>query len=284
MRILVTGANGVLGRQFLAARPDHVTLIGLSGRPCTPVAGLPLTPLDLTNARALEGAYRMSRPDVVVHLAALANVGWCYREPERARAVNVAATAHLAALCRADGVPLVFTSTDMVFDGTAPPYREDALLAPLSVYGRTKADAERHVLDAGGTVVRLALLYGPGTFLDTMLAALRSDSPLTLFADEYRTPLDLTTAALVLWALVERRSPGVLHAGGLERLSRVEMGQRLAALLGVASPRIQCVSRTSVGGSEPRPADTSLDSSRLRALVPEVAWPSYEAALRARYC
>jgi dTDP-4-dehydrorhamnose reductase len=283
MRVLVTGASGVLGRYLLASRPATATVLGWSAQVHPPSDDLPLTPVDLTHTRALDAAYRMSRPASVIHLAALASVADCARDPARARALNTDATARLAALAQVDGIPFLFASTDLVFDGISPPYREDAPPNPLSIYGQSKRDAERHVLDAGGTVVRLSLLYGPGrndrtTFFDTMVTALRSDRPVSLFADEYRTPLDLPSAAAILWALAFLPGQGILHVGGPERLSRLDMGLRLATFLGIAAPVIHATGRTSAG-AELRPGDTSLDSSRLTTLLPDLPRPTYEQVL-----
>ncbi len=283
MRVLVTGASGLLGRYVLAARPERCTVVGWSARPTPPVEGLPLTPVDLEQPRAVTAAFRLTRPAVVLHLAALATIGDCHRDPERACRINTDATIQLARLAQADGVRLVFTSTDLVFDGIDAPYTEDASPNPLSVYGRSKADAEQAILDAGGTVVRLSLLFGPGrdgrtSFFDTMTDALRTRRPLTLFDDEYRTPLDLASAAAILWTLAEHPFRGLLHAGGPERLSRLEMGARLTAQLGIGRPVLNVVSRTSISG-EPRPADVSLDSTRLTSLLPKLPRPTYEEAL-----
>jgi len=280
MRVVVTGASGTLGGFVLAGRPGHVAIVGWSGP--SGVADAVLSPVDLEDTRSVEAAYHLARPTVVLHLGALSAVGDCFRDPARARRVNVEATAQLARLTRADGARLIFASTDLVFDGTRPPYGEDAPPSPLSVYGHTKADAEAAVLDAGGTVVRLALLFGPGrgrkSFFDGMVDALREGRPLTLFDDEHRTPLDLASAASILWALAAHPFRGVVHAGGPDRLSRLEMGQRLAAFLGVANPVLNAVSRTAFAG-EPRPADVSLDSNRLTTLLPELSRPGYARVL-----
>lgn len=286
MRVLVTGASGLLGRYLLAEPPDDVTILGWSGRPSNSVGGLPLMAVDLTRPRILEGAYRMLRPAVVLHLAACANLADCVRDPALAHAVNTRAAEILARLVKADGGRIIYTSTDLVFDGTAPPYREDDVATPLSIYGRSKLAGEAAVLAAGGTVVRLALLYGPGregrvSFFDTMQANLIAGEPVRLFRDEFRTPLDLRTAAAILWRFARMPGQGLVHAGGAERMSRLEMGQRLARFLGIASPNLLSVERASVPSTPPRAADTSLDSSRLAALLPELVRPTYERALEA---
>src|SRR5262249_53922299 len=160
--------------------------------------------LDLTDAGAVRRAFAAARPDVVLHAAALPRVSDCHRDPGAARRVNVTATATLADLTERAGARLVHISTDMVFDGEAAPYAEDAARAPLRVYGRTKAGAEAVVL-AGrrNAAPRVSLLFGPSrcgrpSFFDDQVRALRTGQPLTLFADEWRTPLDLDSAARAL--------------------------------------------------------------------------------------
>ena len=127
----------------------------------------------------------------------------------------------------------------------------------------------------------LATLVGRPVFFDEQVAALRQGKTITLFEDEWRTPLSLATAARALLALVPADVRGLLHIGGPERLSRLEMGQRLAAYLGVDPARILAASRESMKAAEPRPRDLSLDSSRWRALFPGEPWLSLEESLAA---
>ena len=102
---------------------------------------------------------------------------------------------------------------------------------------------------------------------------------MTLFDDEWRTPLDLATASEALVAIAESDFTGVLHLGGPQRLSRVEMGVQLAAAIGVEAS-IRPLSRNAAGQPEPRPRDVSLDSSRWRTLFPAQRWPAYDEAIR----
>ena len=118
---------------------------------------------------------------------------------------------------------LVYTSTDLVFDGTKSWNREDDPARPILAYGRTKHEAESQVLAASrGLVVRLSLLYGPSPsgrpgFFDLAIDALRRGEPRAFFEDEFRTPLDYRTAAEVLALLAESDAVGILHVGGRER-------------------------------------------------------------------
>jgi dTDP-4-dehydrorhamnose reductase len=281
MRVLVTGASGQLGSYLLHELQGRVELVAWSGSRRGDLLGVALLPVDLTISQAILAAFRAARPDVVIHSAALARIADCHRDPARAQQINVAATAALVEECARSGARLVFVSTDLVFDGERGGYREDDRPAPLSVYGRTKRDAEELVRAAPRCIVaRLSLLYGPSlngrtSFFDEQTTALRTGQSVTLFTDEWRTPLDLTTAARALAALAASDVTGVLHIGGPERLSRFEMGVRLAASLGADAPVIVGATRDSVPSPEERPRDTSLDSSRWRAAFPAIPWPHF---------
>jgi dTDP-4-dehydrorhamnose reductase len=232
----------------------------------------------------LKTAFREAQPDAAIHAAAMAAVSDCTRDLARAAAVNTGATGELAELCAAAGARLVFVSTDLVFDGERAPYREADEPAPLSVYGRTKAAAERAVLKSPGhAVVRVSLLFGPSingraNFFDKQIEALRGGQPVCLFHDEWRTPLGLATAAKALVAIADSNVGGIVHLGGPERMSRVEMGVRLARFLGIRAAGIEPASRQTAGG-EPRPRDVSLDSTRWRQQFPTILSPRFEEAL-----
>lgn len=201
----------------------------------------------------------------------MTSVAACYEQPAAARALNVDATRRLAELAEECGARLVLASTDLVFDGRAGNYDEDSPVAPTSEYGRTKVAAERIVgAYRRGAVVRLALLYGlpaalrPTTFV-LQLTALRDGTPLKLFHDEYRSALELEDAAAALDRVAASDFAGVVHAGGPERLSRLEMGRIAAAALGVSEANIAAVSQGDVVATEPRPADVSLNCRRFEA-------------------
>lgn len=287
MRILLTGASGQLGAYLLReAETLGLPVVAWSGQTGGSLFGAQLRPVPLTDAGAVSTAFQEARPDVVLHAAALATVAICHQHPQLAWQINRDATQLLTELADLAGCRFVLVSTDMVFDGTQAPYREDAAPAPISLYGQTKAAGERCVRAAGhGLVVRVSLLFGPGltprrSFFDEQMDALRSGRPLRLFEDEWRTPLGLDTAARALLALAQSHQTGVLHLGGPERLSRLEMGYRLAAHVGLSTASIQPCRRGDVPAPEPRPCDLSLDSSRWRLEFPEMAWPGWEASLK----
>src|SRR5262249_42736118 len=144
------------------ARREDLRITAWSGSSPGERFGVPLRPVDVGDAGALARAFADARPDVVLHAAALSRVADCQRDPARAHRVNVAGSATLAALADAARARFVQVSTDLVFDGARGGYREDDPPSPVSVYGRSKADAEAPALAlARGAVARISLLYGP---------------------------------------------------------------------------------------------------------------------------
>ncbi len=286
MRLVITGAGGLLGAYLLRAAEDADELFAWGGPSGGERFGIPLRAIDLTNATATAEAFRADRPDVVLHAAARARVADCARDPEGALRANAGATATLARLAADAGARLVYVSTDLVFDGEGAPYREADRPRPVSAYGRSKQAGEKAVLDVPrSAVVRVSLLYGPAlhgrpSFFDEQLNALRGGKPVPLFRDEWRTPLDLLTAARALLAVARSDYTGILHVGGPERISRLEMGRRLAESWGLDASPIIATDRDAVPATEPRPRDVSLDSSRWRSTFPEMPWPCLEDALR----
>jgi len=210
VRLLVTGAAGQLGGHLL----DIGGELGhdLFGVDVLPVPGG--TSVDLSDAVAVRGVVADHRPDVVVHAAAWTAVDDCELDPERARVANVVATEAVVDAATRVGAHVVVVSTDYVFDGTkASPYVEDDEPAPRSVYGRTKLEAERIVLAAGGTVARTSWLCSARgrNVVRTVLGAVDAGTPLRFVDDQRGQPTFAGDLARMLLLLARDRPGGVFH-------------------------------------------------------------------------
>lgn len=292
--ILVTGASGFVGDWVchdLVGRGWGVVAVG--GGRLPEVAGARGVVLDLTDGGAVSSLLAAERPAAVIHCAGITTVAGCEGDPEGSRRVNVGATENLlAALGGVEGKPpLLFCSTDLVFDGSEAPYMEDAAPKPLHHYGSQKVEAEGAVLAHGaGTVVRLALVYGAparfkGSFLSWMVGTLAAGKPLTLFEDEWRTPVWVGDVAAAFSALLEAPRQAIagriFHAAGAERLTRLEIGERLCDVSGLDRGLILPTRRGQVPGGGQRARDVSLGTEALR----ELRWqptPLEEALLQCR--
>ena len=271
-RLLITGASGFLGGPLSQLAQAQWQVEGLYHRHPIEIPGATCHRLDLTDAQAVTAWFEQWLPDAVIHTAAISQPNRCEQDPDLSYAINVQASETLATLCRKAHIPLVFTSTEQVFDGQAAPYDETASPNPINTYGHHKLEAEQRIWASypAATLCRLPLLYGPpsphGTcFLQDFLARLRAGQPISLFIDEYRTPAYVEDVAAGL--LLALNHPGtLLHLGGPERLSRYDFGLRMAEVFDLKAHLIQPCRQADVAMAAIRPADVSSNSQRAMAL------------------
>lgn len=279
-RLLITGVSGFLGWHLARAAQATWRVEGTYHRHRPSLPGVTLHAIDLTDAEAMASWLRPLAPDAVIHTAALSQPNRCEQEPELSYAMNVEATRRLAQFC-ADSetsrcanrqIPLVFTSTDQVFDGQTPPYSETSTPNPINVYGCHKVEAEAliQMLHPGAVICRLPLLYGPASptadcFVQEFLRTLRAGQPLRLFTDEFRTPAYVEDVAVGLLLALENAT-GLLHLGGPERLSRYDFGLRLVEVFGLNPALVVPSKQADVTMAARRPADVSSSGQRALAL------------------
>ena len=300
-RVWVTGAGGLIGNACVA-----VVGSGKHGQdglgPWVPGPGehrlggrarpLMRSEVDLADFRAVERLFVRERPSGVIHCAASSRSPACQADPAAARLQNVAVTRRLAEL--AAEIPMIFLSSDLVFDGrrngAEGGYREDDAVNPLSVYAETKVEAESWVRrNSRHAIVRTSLNFGrspsgPGAFNEELATAWRAGRVVDLFVDEFRCPIAAVETARRLWALLDSGQGGVFHLTGSERLSRYEIGRLVAEDLRRSEPNLCTLMRAgSLEGysGAPRPPDTTLDCSKLAALLGE-PMPVFTSWLRGR--
>ena len=210
------------------------------------------------------------KPDLLIHCAALSRTKACEQDPDQARRNNVKVTAHLAQLSQ--DIPFIFLSSGEVFDGKTGWYSETDEPNPINVYGQTKLEAERVVLqNPRHTAVRIVLTAGTSqngdrSFVEDMCRAATAGKDVTLYADEFRCPLPAGVIARAFWELIDRRQPGLYHLGGSERLSRWEIGETLLPWYPELKGRLVKGSARNHIGS-PRPADLLLRCDKIQRLL-----------------
>ncbi|MBN1447218.1 MAG: SDR family oxidoreductase [Bacteroidetes bacterium] len=249
--VLISGTSGFLGwnlAQHFHAKGYDIVGTWHSRKLDHGVARLCI-PFDLATDDP-ESLLAAASPQVVVHCAAMSSRKDCDADPALARKVNVQATARLAESCAERGTLLFFVSTDLVFDGSAAPYAEDDPVSPASVYAETKAEAEEAVRlrCPHSHVLRVALMYGtdawkrPASFLSWNAGDPLRGKPVRLYTNQYRMPLYVNDVALAIELLLQRDIPfGTWHLAGPERLSRHEIGLRIAAHFGIDADLMQPV-------------------------------------------
>jgi dTDP-4-dehydrorhamnose reductase len=260
--VWITGAGGLIGNYLVQMAPKVA--------PSVRVRPLIRANLDLEDFAAVREAFRREMPAMVIHCAALANTPMCEKNPALAHRLNVEVTSVLAEL--AADIPLIFFSTDLVFDGRVGNYDEAAAVNPPSAYAKTKVEAERIVLaNPKHTVVRTSLNFGQSrtgdrAFNEQMRSAVQRGETLNLFTDEFRCPIPAVVTARAVWELAAQNKPGLYHLAGSERLSRWEIGQSLAAYWAPLKAKMEQASIRDFHGL-PRSPDTSLNCAKIQKLI-----------------
>ncbi len=254
----ITGANGLIGNYLVQTAPQSA--------PHWRVRALTRADFDLLDFAAVEREFKKDQPQLIIHCAAITIVSAAQKNPTLARRVNVDITKFLAEL--AADIPLVFFSTDLVFDGCKGNYSETDAPNPLHIYGETKVVAEEIVLEnPRHLVVRTSInagksLAGNRAFDEQLRRSMQSaGEAMTLFTDEFRCPIPAVETARAVWNLVENNCAGLYHVAGAEKLSRLEIGKLLVQRWPEIRTEIQSGSAKDFPGP-PRALDTSLDISK----------------------
>ncbi len=275
MRVAVTGANGLLGREAVAQLAGRHDVLALGRGPCRLPAGpYRWAEADLGDGSSVEEELRAFAPQRVLHAGAATDVDACERDPELAWRVNVGGTEQVARACRAVGARLVAVSTDYVFDGEAGPYAEDDVPNPRGAYARTKRCGEEAalLLAPDCAVARVAVVYSgrPGakaTFATQVVEKLSRGEPVKAFSDQLvSTTLASAGAARCLELLLETEYRGVLHASDATVTTRVEFAERVARELGLAG-EIVAVRTADAKLLAPRPLRGGLRVDRAASLL-----------------
>ncbi len=271
-KLLITGASGFLGWNICRIAQKEWEISGTVFSHPLKIPGVNVAKVDLTDSRELKNMFSEIRPDAVIHAAAASSPNYCQEHPEVSRKINVEASVNIAALCAEYKIPYVFISTDSVFDGLSAPYIETDPVSPVNIYGEHKALAEEEIqkICPSAAVCRMPLMFGVPSpdymsFIQGMINALREGRELRLFKEEIRTPISAQTAAEGLLLALEKVS-GLLHLGGIERISRFNFGLLMMDVFGVQEAQLVGCSYEDIPMPAPRSLDVSLDSSKAIAL------------------
>lgn len=273
MRLLVVGANGLLGSNVTDValdRPDHVVTTYHSS---DPGFDRPSYQLDITSSEEVRSVISDVQPDAVINCAAMTDVDGCETAPERAHAVNAEGAGHVAQAAERTNADLIHTSTDYVFDGsTESPYSEDVDPNPCQEYGRSKLEGERLVRETHSepTIVRLSFVYGrsfPDETLSGFPAWVRSQAidgaEIPLFTDQHVSPSYARTTARTMLDLLESGHSGTFNVASRSCVTPFEFGSIILDEGGFDDAKIRKGSMNNVDRDARRPRHTCLDVTRI---------------------
>ncbi len=271
MRLLITGGLGLLGKE-IARVFDGSAGIRTTDR----------DEWDVTDPAACRREVDGFRPDVVIHCAAWTAVDRAESEAEAARLLNVEGTRNVARACRERGVLMVTFGTDYIFDGASPrPYREDDPANPLSVYGKTKWEAEQALREEGGDhlLVRTQWLFGPAgrNFIGTVLEKARRGETLRVASDQVGCPTLSGDLAGAVRKLLEAGARGTVHFSSEGETSWFGLARHVLGRCGLPAALLSPARTRDLPYPAPRPAYGVLSKERYRALTGSSPRPWEEA-------
>lgn len=274
MRILLTGATGLLGYNILNFLADKgYEVIATYHRASIEFnrGDVYWINIDLEDEQKIVRNVMEIKPDIIMHAAAYTDVDGCELNKEKAFKVNYLATKAISYISTKINAYLVYVSTDYVFNGEKGMYKESDLPNPINYYGLTKLLGETAILSLlpeSSLIVRTSGLYGYSpmgrkNFGINALEKLLKGEEVYAFHDQYLSPTYAYTLAERLVKAIEKRLIGVLHLAG-ERLSRYDFAVSLAQILGIDKALVKPISLYDAKLIAKRPRDSSLDTSKAR--------------------
>ena len=273
MKILYTGANGLLGQKISVATSqysNHAFLATARGTNRTKYLGTAAyASMDITDRKEIKNVLSEFHADVIIHGAAMTNVDECEKHKELAYKLNVVGTQNIVDAAKEINAHLIFISTDFVFDGQDGPYDENGLPNPISYYGETKLQAERIVQTVETwSIIRTALVIGIAEDLSRSniilwaKRALENAQPIRIVSDQFRTPTlaeDLAQGALLV---ATQRAPGIFNISGPDFMSIYQLVEAVAKYFGLSMANVDKVNSAILNQPAMRPPRTGFDISK----------------------
>ena len=266
-KLLLIGGASLIGSSIINQfKHDYELHLTFNETPVN--SDFPQTKLNLLNNRnQLSPLIKDLEPDIVVNTVAYPNVDFCETHHDEANLLHVLITNDLVSICKEISSPLVYFSTDAVFDGTKSlKYSEDDEPSPLSYYGKTKLEAEKILLEVNENIVlRTTVVYDwhiRSRFTNWVLKNLKQGNKITAFTDQINTPTLASDISKSLFTLLEKNNYGLFHCSGKTCLSRYDFAIKLADYFGYSKKLIiPTISKNTQVA--PRPENGCLDSSKL---------------------
>lgn len=279
MKILVTGANGLLGqkiiRQLLKSDIEFLaTSLGKNRNPNCPTSNY--SALDITSPKEVQQVFDAFQPTVIINTAAMTNVDACENDPENCHLINVKAVELLFENAKVKGAHFIHLSTDFVFDGENGPYKEEDERNPLSVYAKSKVDSENLLLNQSyenWSILRTIIVFGEGENLSRSnivlwaKEALKSGKELTIVDDQFRAP---TWADDLAWACIQTaklNAQGVFHIGGPKLYAIYDLVVAIGKYYGFSTEAIKPISSSTLNQAAKRPPKTGFVLDKAKSIL-----------------
>ena len=270
MKVLITGANGLLGQHLVKLLIESTNYMitatgkGVSRLPFNATNQFNYVSLDITNGVEVAAFIARDRPDIIIHTAAITQVDECEQNPIHCWNTNVTATRFLLGAAEIAGAAFIYISTDFIFDGIAGPYLESDLPGPVNYYGSSKLGAEKSVMESKlpWCIIRTVLVYGNilvgnrSNMVSWVQNNLAQGKAIQVVSDQWRTPTYVEDLAKGILLAIENKAKGIYHISGEELLTPYDMAMATAAYLALDSNLIEKVNASIFVQAAKRPAKT----------------------------
>jgi dTDP-4-dehydrorhamnose reductase len=281
MRVLITGANGLLGQKLVSdfSSSQQVLGIDLSEESFLKPSNFSYQKKDITKKEELKLLFEDFQPNVVINSAAYTDVDGCEINKELAWAVNVEGVRNLVQLCPANKSKLVHFSTDYVFDGGKGPYSEDDPTHPKSFYGETKLESEKIVISSGVDflIIRTNVLYGTGinvkkNFFLWLYEKLSLNHKIRVVTDQFNNPTLADNLSSATKELTERKASRIFHIAGNTYLSRYDFAMKVAQVFKFDEKNIIPAKTVELKQKAFRPLKGGLKIDKAKAFLKSRLW------------
>jgi dTDP-4-dehydrorhamnose reductase len=266
MKFLVTGSSGLIGSQVVKDLSKQNFMVYSCYHKEKPEHGIPMK-LDLTNHNDIVSTINKTKPDVIIHLAAMTGVDQCEEQQDIARKINSKATEIMGIQAAKHGAFFVYVSTDYVFDGKNGMKKENDTPNPLGFYGKSKLEGELSLnkLASSWCIARTSTPFGihqkKKSFPLWVKENLESKKEIPVLTDQFTSPTYVPNFSKMLIEVAERQFCSTIHLAGATRISRYEFAKLVAQKLGLDDSLLKPTKLNEMTWLAPRPKDSSLDVS-----------------------
>lgn len=272
MRILVTGASGLLGIEVVKKLrgEQHEVIPTHHSKPLHANS----IKLDIIEKQAVNTLITKIKPNIVIHAAAQTNVDLCEKQPKHAHQVNVEGTRNIAKASQKAKGKLIYISTDYVFNGEKGNYTEEDQTNPINAYGLTKLKGEQETAKycKNYLILRASVNFGwhphKQNFATWIINCLRQGREINIVTDHYNTPTLTDNLAQVIGDAIEKDLKGLYHASGAERISSYQFAEKIAEKFSLPRNLIKTIKMKNLETSETwlakRPRDSSLSTFKVQ--------------------
>lgn len=287
-KIYITGLAGMLGYGIYSELEERAQIVGVDIIELENTK-LPYQRISLYEIEEIEKNIVETKPDILIHTAALINVEECERNPEEAEKLNVIVTKQLANICNKYKIKMVYISTDAVFDGeNSKLYTEEDMENPLNVYGKTKLAGEACVLKYPQNLVFRTNIYGINiqkkqSFGEWIYYSLVEGKTLNLFTDIDFSPILVNELAELIYRACEKELCGLYHACGTGCITKYDFGIKLKDFFKIETGRIHKATSDSAHFKAQRSKHMGMSNNKLcNALNVEISTP--QESIEKFYC